>query len=347
MIRILTTLCLLSLFLVGCFALPVEPPLLMPPVVTVPEPVTFTTVAVRRGDVRSYGFPSAHLAPTDEVELFFPFDGIQIAGIYVWVGDIVEAGDIVASLYLPELEAEIEALEVSRNSLALELAHAEAQRQMTINHAGASDEPIDDIHFENTIRGISGELSVIDVKLSFLRDDYDSLYLRTDVSGIVRTVTQFYEGMLSFTSGEWPLVSVADFGEPFFVVVGQAEVFLMNVGDRYDMHMHDVAWPMVVVDPEEYGIDIRDEWVSAAFLMFEDEAPFLLPGSFGRVYMPFGSAYDVVYVENSDLREAGGRYFVYLYEGGLRTIRDVVPGLFGNTTVEIINGLHEGELLIR
>ena len=356
--------CFLVLFLSGCFGLPVEPPLMRLPVVTVPEPVTFNTVIVHRGDVASYAMPSAIIAPTDEVDMFFPFDGLQVAGIYVWVGDTVEVGDLIASLYMPDLEEEIDGLVASRDRLFLEMAHVYEQRQTAVYHAGVLGEPIDDTPFVNTIRNISSDLEVVDLKLSFFFDEYESGYLRAEVGGTVRLVTQFYEGMLSFTRAEFPLVRISDFAEPVFVVYGQAEALFMNVGDRYDLILHEVAWPMIVVDPEELGIPLRDDWVmavtgraplptgvpqriTAAFLMFEVEPPLLPPGSFGRVYMPFGAVYDVVYVEIRDLHEVGGKYFVYVYEDGLRMRRDVVPGFFGNTTVEIISGLNEGELLIR
>ena len=361
-----TVLCFLVLFLSSCFALPVEPPLMSLPVVTVPEPVTFNTVVVRKGNVASYAMPSAIIAPTDEVDMFFPFDGLQVAGIYVWVGDTVEAGDIVASLYMPDLEEEIDRLRAQRDRLALNMSHAYEQRQTAVHNAGIRGEPIDDTPFMNTILNIAADLEVVDLKLSFFFDEYASGYLRADVGGTVRLVTQFYEGMLSFTRAEFPLVRISDFAEPVFVVHGQAEALLMNVGDRFDMFLHEVAWPMVVIDPDvplrddwaevldtrtwaqrATGIPLRDEWGTAAFLMFEVEPPHLLPGSFGRVYMPFGAVFDVVYIESRDLREVAGRFFVYVYEDGLRMTRDVVPGFVGNTTVEIISGLYEGELLIR
>ena len=335
------------ILLSGCFALPVEPPLMMPPVVTAPEPVIFNTVTVSKGDVASYAMPSAIIAPTDEVDLFFPFEGLQVAGIYVWVGDTVEAGDIVASLYMPDLEEIIDDLIAQRDRLTLTMAHAYEQRQTAVLNAGILDEPIDDTPFTNTILNIAADIEIVDLRLSFFHDEYDRGYIRTDVGGTVRLVTQFYEGMLSFTSGEFPLVRVSDFALPVFVVHGQTEAQLMNVGDRFDMFLHEVAWPMIVIDPEELGIPLRDEWGMAAFLMFEDEYPLLVPGSFGRIYMPFGAVYDVVYIETRDLHEVGGKYFVYVYEDGLRMRRDVVPGFFGNTTVEIVSGLSVEELLIR
>ena len=347
MIKKLVGICTFMLVLSGCFALPVEPPLMSPPVVTAPEPITFNTVAVRRGDVASYAMPSAMIAPTDEVDMFFPVAGLQVAGIYVWVGDEVEVGDLIASVYMPDLEEELNRLRIQRERIMLNLAHAYERHQTAVHNAGIRGEPIDDTPFMNTIINIAADLEVVDLKLSFFLDEYEGGYLRAEVGGIVRLVTQFYDGMLSFTRAEFPLVRISDFAETVFVVSGQAEVELMNVGDRFDMFLHEVAWPMIVVDPEEMNIPLRDDWVMAAFLMFEVEPPLLPPGGFGRVYMPFGTVYNVVYVENRDLHEVGGRYFVYVYEDGLRMRRDVVPGFFGNTTVEIMSGLNEGELLIR
>ena len=59
--------CFFGLFLfTACFALPVEEPVLPPPIVEVADPRIYRLVTVERGDVSRYMRPSAQYVPARE-----------------------------------------------------------------------------------------------------------------------------------------------------------------------------------------------------------------------------------------------------------------------------------------
>ncbi|MCL2202290.1 MAG: hypothetical protein FWB75_10045, partial [Oscillospiraceae bacterium] len=58
------SLAVVTVVISGCFALPVEPPVLPPPTITVPEPREFETVQVSVGDIRLEDSPFALYLPS-------------------------------------------------------------------------------------------------------------------------------------------------------------------------------------------------------------------------------------------------------------------------------------------
>ena len=342
----LLVVCLPLLLLSGCFALPTEAPVMMPPAVVIRgEPSPFRLFPVSRGDVRNTADPIAQFGASAEASVSFSIGGMPIYGIFVVVGDIVQEGDLIASLYFPELAEEIEELTLRSNDIRMRLSHAHERHGLALSLAETSGNPIDDSQYLNNISDLSGELEILEWYLRTLFEEDAIRHIWAPISGVITHATTFVEDMRSTAGARIAVIS--DPAPPFFVVRTAADVRLMNLGDRVDMSVGEYTFLMEVVDPEEQGLHRRPEWSVAAFLMFVDGPPAFLTSNIGRVHMTFGEVFDVIYIHINDLRQAGTRYFVYLYEDGIRVTRDVLPGLRGNHTVEIISGLEEGELIVR
>jgi len=338
--------CLPLLFLSACFALPTEAPAMLPPTVAARnEPRPFTTIPVSRGDVRDFAAPFTQMAAGTEASVAFEVGGVPIYGIFVIVGDYVQEGDLIASLYFPGLTEEIEDLTRTSADLTMRLEHARQRHDMALNLAEVSGNPVDDLRFANEIHDISAELEVINWHLGNLRTQDAIRHIWAPIGGVVTQALEFTEGRLSSAGSR--VATISEASQPFFLMRTPEYVRRLNVGDLVDMYIGDSLFVMEVVNPEEHGLHRRPEWTVAAFLIFADDEPAFIPGNSGQLNIVFNEALDVIYIPTRYLQRAGERYFVFLYEDGVRAIRDVVPGLFGNHTVEIVSGLEEGELLMR
>jgi len=349
----------LPLLLTGCFALPAEAPVLPPPMITQPVERTFYTVPVARGDIRLEANPFALYMPARIESQRFAVDFIPVLGIFVSVGDEVSEGDIIAALDLSEIQQELDSLSPRRVRLNLELELLRERHELAQRLGGSVD-----MAQRNFLRA---ELELLERLLSHVTYLNDERYLRATMDGVITSAEVFLEGMHSNSNQTIAVISDQAFSS--FVVLGEMAE-LMNPGDRFVMTLGAVVqeqrvrgwiWDttteiiddlflMEVVDPADFGF-VRDAQpdieVAEAFLAFVDTPP--APGfdTFGRVHIPLEEVSNVLYIPAATLHRHGERSFVYVLEDGIRTVRDVVPGLEGEGLVEIISGLAEGELIIR
>jgi len=335
----------------GCFALPYEAPALSPPYVAQPSPREFFAVPVARGDIKLEANPIAIYRPARIEIQRFPINGVLVQGIYVTFGDEVLEGDIIASLYAPEIQSEFDELSDRYARLNMELDLLIQRRELTRRLAEESGEPVNDTLFTAPVANLRSELDLLQVLLAHVGSLNEGRYLRATMDGRVSNVASFSEGMR--TDSRVAIAVISDQAFSSFVVQGD-EVELMNVGDRFEMTLDDEVFLMEVIDPDEFGfireLVVREEdedGPTEAFLAFADALPRQGSTARGMLHIPLDQVIDVLYIPVSSLHRYEGRNFVYVLEDGVRTVRDVVPGFEGEGHIEIISGLSEGELIIQ
>ena len=324
--------------------MPAEAPSIPPPVISIIEAPAFVTVTVGRGNVQESAYLTAQYVPMLNEHLRFSQPDIPILGIFAVAGDVVQVGDIIAALDIPEIQQELDEFNRRRNRLVLNLTQLEERHNLSLYLAEVLGEPIDDLSFIEGRASILSEMAFVDMHIAYLHRRDDARYLRTPISGIVSRVVTFEEGMRSRVAQV--IATVEDSSYTAFVV-RSAEAALMLPGDRFNMDIGQEIFLMEVVDPEYLGIIRSDTNEREAFLVFMDAPPTIETVVRGRVHMIFDEETDVLYIPAQTLRRVGDRTFVYVLENGLRAVRDVTVGLEGNTTVAILSGLSEGELIIR
>ena len=331
------------LSLSACFALPEEVQIMQPPPITAVEARPFVTVPVSRGNVILYYNPVAELVPTRVERLYFPESGIPVLGIYVVPGDLVEAGDVIAVLSIPRIQSELDSLIRQRERLVLSLTHVNERRMLAAELAAQSGASVNNVPFLEQQRNLQAEIYIIDMWLDLLTIENERRYLRTPMDGTVRQAVSFFYGMHSHS--QTAIATIVDQTLTAFVIRSLQAGYL-QIGERLNMNLGGGIYLMEVIDPYEYGFIPREEWDVAVFLMGVDIQP-TQGFNFGRVHILIEEAEDVLNIPSAALRQAGDRTFVYVYENGLRTVRNVTIGLRGNHNIEIIEGLSEGELIIR
>jgi len=335
---------LLILFLTGCFALPAEAPALPPPAMRLPALPAIPTEPVARGSVQMTANPQAVYVPVREERLYFEQTGILIQGIYVAVGDEVRAGDVIATLYMPEVTAELDGLLRAQADMQLRLRQVEERRALALSLAETSGIPVDDTQFLESRTNILTDLEILQMDIEYLQALNDTRYLRATMDGVVSNVAAFVVDMRSQARNI--IATIADHSYTAFAIRARAAEF-MQPGQYFDMTISSGVFLMQVVCPDEAGFIRSTTHGHEAFLIFVDTPPPLREGERGQVHVLFNEAHNVLYISATSLRRVGQhRTFVYVMENGLRTIRDVEIGLEGDHHIEIISGLAEGELVV-
>ena len=330
------------LFITGCFALPVEDPPLPPPIAPMPQVQAFRTVSVMRGDVVRHINPVASYVPAREERLSFDIGGLRVAGIYVNVGDPVLEGDIVASLYWPEITAQLEAAYRREEWLRLDLSHLERRQRHARQHGTVT--AADNAAYLAERARLQRELDILDLELDYLYRENERRFLRAGINGNITHVATFTENMIS--SNLATIATVADQTYSVFVVRSLEAVPVMHVGKPFTLYLNRMPYPAVVVDAEEFGIE-RDRQGEVYLVLTDDSVVILDQRTRSSVHVELDRADDVLHVPIGALHRASDRVYVYvLNPDGIRVLRDVEAGIRGNTSYEIISGLEEGELVI-
>ena len=335
----------LLMLLASCFALPVEPAGFDPPTFNHPPPRAFRTVQAARGDVRYMTTVTAHYTLVYEVTLSFDESLLPIYSINVEVGDVVNVGDVVASVGSPGLAEAREEFELEIARILVRLRQAEERHQALLYMAASSGIPMDDSRNIAEIQNIIGELEVANLQLDRIGDIFEGANLVSPIDGVVTWAIAHRQGLTS-TAGS-RVVTVSDQNTMAFVALAAGVHGLMSIGDYFYVTIGGNEIPLVVVDPDEHGFGGRPEWVNARFLVFAGPPTFVELDSRGPIRIIQAEALDVVYIPPDVVRKVEDRTFVYVLENGLRQVRDVVIGVTGNTTIEIISGLQEGDEVIR
>ena len=331
----LLILCVL-LFVSGCFAMPIEDPPMMPPVVHVPETQYLRTAPVMRGDVVRIANLIANYVPAHEERLTFDIGGMRIMGIYVNLGDTVSEGDIIATLYRPEITSQLESAKRRYEWLQLDISHLRRRR-----NAGA----VTHSHFSSEMSMLEKELDLLQMELEYLTRENDRRYLRAGMDGTISQVMHFTEGMVSHVLAS--VATVADLSYSIFMVRLFFDELYMDVGDVFTLLLNTEPFLVVVIDPDEFGVDRAGGWGREVFLTFYDVAPIVPAMPFANIHAVLEKSENTLHIPLRALHRASERTFVYvLTEDGLRVLRDVEVGLRGNTGYEILSGLYEGEMVI-
>ena len=322
------------LLLSGCFALPIEDPPPPPPIVHVPQAQVMRIAPVMRGDVIRYVTPFANYVPAREERMHFEVNGLRVMNIYVTIGDEVKEGDVLATLYWPEISNRHQYATRREDWLELELSQLIRRRR-----AGT----VDNAHYRAERARLERELEILAMELDYLDTQNQHRYMLAPMDGTVTAVAPFIEGMLS--NIRLSMVTIVDQSRSIFMVRPTFDPDIMAVGNYFTLYLNGEPYRVAVVNPAEYGIyrEIRNE----VYLVFTDDDPVIPTRPIATVHVVLGKAQDVLNVPIRALHRASDRVFVFvLNPDGIRVLRDVEAGLRGNFTYEIISGLYEGEMVI-
>ena len=343
--KLLCCVAALLLILSSCFMLPIEDPVPPPPVTQAAEAPTFSTITITRGDVvRDEIVVASQIQGRNEPQTF-NICGLYLRGIYVNMGDYVQEGDIIASLYSPELQERLQSALRQEEWLRLNLSQLGERQAISRRIAAVSGFPMDNTPYNQERTRLEWELDLLFSELEFLQRENDLLYLHASTDGIISRVLTYEPGLVLT---EWTHVAViTDQAQPIFRVTSAEAAPAMGIGDYFILTIEDKLLLSVVIDPDEWEVPGGAFYDREIFLIFAEEMPDISPNSRGNIYVLIDKAENVIFLPHHAVHYAGGRAFVFvLSDSGLRVLRDIEIGLKGNTTYEIVSGLEEGELVV-
>jgi len=331
----------LGFVLSSCFALPIEDPVLPPPVVQAFEPASHSTFVATRGTLQRYRNLSVHIVPIMERPLSFAIPDVHISAIHVEVGDEVQAGDIVAEL---DREAFVNALywaERDATAARIDVSQLADRRELSELEAITRGEGIDDLHYQEEMWALQSELTARQLGVAHMREEDERRVLRAPISGTVTRVLPFRPGDTSTL--DITVVTISDETRSLFSVTGRETQYLYP-GDVHMVEVNREPFEAVVIDPEEWGItDLAD---NQALLTIYGGDPMVFPArSFASLRLVLEEVRDVVSVPFTAVHEVGDKQFVFVMEDGLRTLREIETGMEGNVGVQVVWGLSEGEVV--
>ena len=350
--KVILLLPLILLVFSGCFALPAEPPMLPPPVFTPPEPWDFALHTVRLGDVRASTDHGVSFVSVNESDILFERSGLPIVEVHVSMGDIVSQGDLLVTLLEEYADIRLQELLEERNRLSRTLSQLESRFELELLNAEFYDRYVDILTFAENRSELLLEQHIVVSELNILLEDVELAHITAPINGTITQLLTAFPDMRTAQGMRVATISDLDAAAFLLRVPGAND---MVVGNRYELLLGDDIHWVEVVDEHERGYTRRVEWTQAAFFDFVYFAPPITLGTRGLLIHTHGAAYNVIYVPNQFLHTVPAytrngitypeRTFVFIYQDGLRVPQDVVVGVRGNTSTEIISGLSSGDVI--
>lgn len=315
--------------------------------------------AAIRDVVRTERIPCTYLQK-EEQEIAFDVSGRQISRVLVRTGDTVVRGQLLAELAGGDGEGRMEELEyrIARNRLLLEYVDVNENHEISarwlqfLYRSGRTAEEEE---------ALKDSISLLQRDNEFLRQDYqdaielDGMELESlrkedaasriyaGMDGTVSWVKQGLEGS-ACVRGE-VIIRLIDGSEGLFVAEGKEYGALFQEGVPVELNIGlGAAAGEYLVLP--YEMEKWDERLVFSLPEDYDKAAIDV-GTTGTLNVVLDSRKGVLAVPLRAVHKAEERCYVYVVgESGLREVRWVETGLFGDESVEIKKGLEQGEKVI-
>lgn len=331
----------------GCGLLPEEEVAPTPPVLYAYEKVEYTMAEVTRGDIVATTKVTFRYKPTRQEMISFDVNGAALSGIYVAVGDNVEAGALLAELDDEGLAEQIESqreviagyertLASMKEDLDLELEGYDIRIAADPENEGLADARAAAVENYNVEREtVDLRLSVAETKLSELEEASERRRLYAPIDGTVTYIKAVDPSNFSSVAGE-VFMTISDKSTLAFSADDSKAQGLFAVGDEVEININGDLYPSVITAAEG----------KTASLEPVDHIANIDESSYGTVTIVTEGVYDVLCVPSSAVKSANGQPIVYILKDGVRTLHEVEVGFSTNGVTEIVSGLEEGEQVI-
>ena len=340
----------------GCGLLPQEEQLPTAPLLVESENEEYVVSEVVRGDVRITETVRSTYTPSASQRLGFSLGDERISGIYVQVGDTVEAGDVLMELDLSDIDDQIRAQQNQIDQLQLQLQHVYEQKALSVSQAQIQDEQaaensvpdwtsmVNEVtqQYNEQAQQLENSISVAKLRLQELQDDKKERQIIAPISGTITYMYEFQEGERS-KEGE-SIITIADMSQSLFEVYSE-NASLLVPGETYSLTCQDTEYEVVAHLGSELNLPVTKP--EGMYLTLVTPDPTIEQGASGSVTLVLEESLDTLYVVSSAVKDLQGQKVVYcINDQGYREIRPVTTGLITGSVTEITDGLTEGEVVI-
>lgn len=349
----------MTCMLMGCGSKAIEEPLVM--VEPIKPPVTYKLSKATKGDVILSTSITCNYVQTKEQEVVFPYGGKIVDKVYVKEGDIVNKGDILVELEVGNIEEQIIELEYEIAKTAKQLSYLDKAEEFDIEdsyygYVYSSKMEEDDVKAwekrDNKIKqrytykreDYADKLEFDQKKLDKLKSDLANSRIYATMSGTVLSVEKDLEG--STAKKDQPVMKLVDNADGRFE---STEITAKDYFKEDQVVSMNIVYGTGKGDYELVPYNISGWGDKLTFSIFTaPDGVSIDVGTSGTIKVIIDQRQNVLTIPYGALNEADGKYYVYvLDEKDLRQVRYVEVGLIGDTDVEILSGLKEGEAVVR
>lgn len=351
---------ILLLFCAGCGGQTEQEPLVI--VDGKDETVNYSMAVCERGDVVLTANVSCEYVQAAQQEVMLESGGRRIERVCVQEGDRVRTGDILLQLADDNLEERIENLSYQIAVNELTLSSLEEQEKLSLDEVyysfvyGSGLETEEELtEYEKRKEEVKQSyryqkedcrdaLEFDRQELSLLEKELEQSRVYAKIDGMVYKIEDGLEG--STTRKDQVIMTVVDESEGYFAAEDR-EAFAQADDDTiYTMR---VSYGDGAGDYELVPFQMSS-WGEKQYLeiLSGPEEGILSVGTKGTVEVVLEKKSGVLSLPNSCVYTAGEERYVYVPdEYGMKTVRYVKTGLEGNDRTEILEGVSEGEMVVK
>lgn len=329
-----------------------------------PKDVVYEIIKVEQGDIETSTVATGKISPRDEV-LIKP----QISGIVVKVfkeaGDLVKAGDIIATIQVVPESSQLSSAESQLNIAQINLNQisTEYKRQSQLYQKGViAKEEMDqsETAYKKALEDVDNakdNLDIIKTGVSKKTAKYSNTQIRSTINGMILDIPIKVGNSViqsnNFNDGT-TIATVANMGDMIFVgnvdetEVGQIHVGMpikLSIGAIEDKKFDAVLEYVAPKGVEENGA-ILFEIKAAAQI---NDSSSIRAGYSANAQIMLAKSLNTLYVPESTISFSNDSAFVYIISDTIpkQTFEKqyVTTGLSNGMNIEIKSGLREGQLV--
>ena len=350
---------ILLFFLAGC-AQQEEDALVI--VDTQDSTIEYVMAECERGDVSLVRDINCEYIQADQQEVTLSSGGRRIEKVCVQEGDRVKKGDVLLCLDDNNLEERIENLSYQIDLNELKLTYIDEQEKLSLDDTyysfvyGSGLETEEELlAYQKREKEVKKEYRYqredIEDALSFDRQELEKLKeellqsrVYAAIDGMVYSIEDGLEG--STTKKDQVIMPVVDESDGYF---------LAESPELFEEISEDTIYQMRVTYGDATGdYELKpcriSEWGEKQYfeILSEPETGILSVGTKGTLTIPIETKEYVLSLPNGCIHIAGDEKYVYVRdEEGMKAVRFVKTGLEGNDRTEILEGLSEGEMVVK
>lgn len=326
-----------------------------------PKAVEYSMVETVVGDVVQTKEIECDYQQIEDMDLFFPVSEKAVSKVYVKKGDSVTKGQLLAELEVGEnVDERIKTLEyqIARNTLLLNHLNEDEENEIALRKTKyfASTEDTDENweDFEDSLADYRREneykredyqdkIALDTMELEKIRADIEQCYIYAGMDGTIFFIKPNLEEAVS-REGE-KIMTIVDATECIFVSdeMGYASYFTEDSELDAVIGSGNKAENRKLVP---YKIEEWEEEMRFTFSEVVDSTSIAI-GTKGTITLTIDKRENVLKIPTEAVHTADGKQYVYIVgEGNTREVKWIEAGFYGDTEVEIISGLTEGEKVI-
>lgn len=295
-------------------------------------------------------------------ELSFSVSGKRVENIYVYVGDMVKKGQLLAELQGCDRDDDIEQLEyqIKRNELLLSYLdtnenYEKSSRWWTYVYKSSGSETEEE--------RLKADLANIEQNYRYNREDLeDAIRLdKLELDAIRKSVEEgrIYAGMdgeISYMHTDLAKMNVVE-GQTVFKIIDSSVCLFETTRVEYADYFKENETVLLTIGTGKNAVQVQalphkmEEWEADKKLSFElvntAEGENVTVGTNGSITLEVSRKDHVLCIPSQAVHKADGKNYVYvLGENDIREVKWIETGLYGDSLVEVVSGLTEGENII-